>query len=325
MGGGDPLFLWLIVLAADGLFAALPGLRAVLAAPLALIDRLIGWFDARLNREKRSSASRTLRGALVVLVLALAAWVAGVVLAGLARGLPGGWLIEAVVLVCLIYQRRLIAQARQVAESLAAGDLSAARNALAPMAGFETGTEDEFAIARGTVEAAATRFNDGVVAAAFWYFLLGLPGLCAWRTINVAAARIGRATPRLAAFGQFAARLNDVLGFVPGIISGAVLSLASVFVPSASPARAFAGWFGALHPRHVLGNRVCRGPMAGALGLTLSAPRPRLDGTADEGWVGDGRARVTTRDVGRALFLLVVACLIAAALIAGLVMARVLA
>ena len=42
MSGGDPLFLWLLVLAADGLFAGLPGLRTVLAAPLALVARLAG-------------------------------------------------------------------------------------------------------------------------------------------------------------------------------------------------------------------------------------------------------------------------------------------
>ncbi len=73
----------------DGLFAGLPGLWSILEMSLAMVANLAGWFEDKLNREKRSVSSRTLRGALVVSVLLLGAWLAGALLAGLARELPG--------------------------------------------------------------------------------------------------------------------------------------------------------------------------------------------------------------------------------------------
>ncbi len=303
----DPLFLWLLVLAADALFAGLPGIRRVLAAPLAGVGRLTIWFDRRLNRERRSAVNRMIRGAIVVSALLAFAWTVGAAVQALARALPTGWLIEAAAVLSLIFQRRLVDAIRAVMGALGKGDLSAARNALALLAGQDTRALDEVAVARGAVESAATRFSDGVVGAAFWYLLLGLPGLCIFRTANVIAARIGHPTPRHAAFGATAARIDDVLALLPAAIAGGVLVLASLFVPAASPPRAAAGWIGDLGPRALSGGGRGRGAIAGALGL---AP-------GDNG-AGSGRTRATARDVGRAMLIVVVACLMAATAVAAL-------
>ena len=139
----------------------------------------------------------------------------GAAVQALARAVPAGWLIEAAAVLSLIFQRRLVDAIRAVMGALGKGDLSAARNALAALAGHDTRGLDEVAVARGAVESAATRFSDGVVGAAFWYLLLGLPGLCIFRTANVIAARIGHPTPRHAAFGATAARIDDVLALLP--------------------------------------------------------------------------------------------------------------
>ncbi len=58
--------------------------------------------------------------------------------------------------------------------------------------------------------------------------------------------------------------------------------------------------------------------MAGALGLALGGPR-RYGGTvADEPWLGDGRARLDTADIRRALLVFTVACgLLVLAVLAG--------
>lgn len=307
MAAADPLFLWLLVLAADALFAGLPGIRRVLAAPLAGVGRLTMWLDRRLNRETRSAVNRMMRGAIVVSALLALAWAVGAAVQALARALPAGWLIEAAAVLSLVFQRRLVDGIRAAMGALAKGDLSAARNALALLTGHDTRALDEVAVARFTVESAATRFSDGVVGAAFWYLLLGLPGLCIFRTANVIAARIGHPTPRHAAFGATAARIDGVFALLPGALSGGVLVLASLFVPAASPRGAASGWIGDLGPGALSGGGRGRGAIAGALGLE----------TGDAG-AGPGGAGATARDVGRAMLIVVVACLLAATAIAAL-------
>lgn len=318
----DPLILWLIVIVADALFAGLPGLRTALALPLRFVDRTTLWLDRKLNREQRSTANRLYRGALLVCVLALAAYGAGWVVAGAARALPYGWPLEAFAIACLILQRRLIDPVRKIAGCLAAHDLDAARAALSRIVAYDSAGLDEHTVARGAVEAGAAKLCDGVVAAAFWYLLLGLPGLCAWRTVNVIADRIGHPSPRFAVFGLTAARLDEVLGLLPALITGLVLVIAAVFAPSASPAKAFRVWLRTLRQGRVLDSGRAQGAVAGALGLTLAGPR-RLDGRViGTTWVGDGRARVRASDVVRAVILFTVACMIAAAFLAAMVLAR---
>ena len=76
-------------------------------------------------------------------------------------------------------------------------------------------------VARAAIESLAENFSDGVVAPAFWYLLLGLPGLFAYKMANTLDSMIGHRTPRYRAFGWAAARLDDLLNLVPARLSGA--------------------------------------------------------------------------------------------------------
>ena len=64
-------------------------------------------------------------------------------------------------------------------------------------------------------------------------------------------------------------------------------------------------------------------PMAGALGLALSGPRKYVDHVVNDPWIGKGRARVTTADIHRALYLYIVANLINLTLVVALLMVRI--
>lgn len=321
-GSAAPLVLWLIVVAADAIFAGLPGLRMALALPLGAVAGLGRWFDARLNRARRSEANRRIRGAIVAVFVALLAWFAGAALADLAQGLRHGWLIEAAVLLCLIGQRRVIDDARRVAAALDAGDLDAARAALRPLIRFDTATLDGHGVARAAVEACASRLAEGVVGVAFWYALLGLPGVCAVRAVNILAQTIGRPSPRQAAFGFAARRLDDALTLIPAVIAGALYVIAAAFAPSANPVGALTTWLADMAARAASAAGRAEGAFAGALGLSLGGPRPYDDQLVPGGWVGDGRARALPADIRRAVLLATVATLIFAALFAAVVASR---
>lgn len=311
------LALWLVVLAADALFGGLPGLRRALEAPLDAVAALGGWFERRLNRARRSDANRTVRGAVVVTVVVALAWAAGAGVRALSGALPDGGAVEGIAVACMLGQRRLVDRVRAVAAALAAGELEPARAALRGQLPYSAATLDAHAAARGGAEAAAARFSDGVVGAAFWYLLAGLPGLFAYRAVGVLARRIGRPGESRAAFGLAAVRLDGALTLVPGLIAGLLIVLAAPFVPGARPIAALRLWLRDAGARLADGAGRAEGAMAGALDVALGGPRPSPDGPVPGGWIGDGRARADAADVRRAAGLLIVACLIAAAAVAA--------
>jgi adenosylcobinamide-phosphate synthase len=72
------------------------------------------------------------------------------------------------------------------------------------------------------VEMTAESFNDAIVAPLFYGLLLGVPGAIAYRVANTFDSRIGY-HGQYEYLGKFAARLDDVLNFIPARISGLVL------------------------------------------------------------------------------------------------------
>jgi adenosylcobinamide-phosphate synthase len=66
-----------------------------------------------------------------------------------------------------------------------------------------------------TVESVLENGNDGVFGALFWFFIAGGTGALLFRLANTMDAMWGYKTPRLYYFGWAAARLDDVLDYIP--------------------------------------------------------------------------------------------------------------
>ncbi len=115
-----------------------------------------------------------------------------------------------------------------------------------------------------------------------------------FRTINAMALGLG---DRSGPFGLTAARLDGVFNILLAPFCGLILSLSAAFAPAASPLHGFNTMRAALQGRGV--GRRGYGWRAGA---GLAGPR-RNGGAADENaWIGEGRARATPSDIGRAIF-----------------------
>ena len=219
---------------------------------------------------------------------------------------PAGFALVALAASSLIAQRSLDAHVLAVAEALAAG-LDAGRVAAANIVGRDVASLDEAGVVRAAIESLAENFSDGIVAPVFWLAIGGLPGGVCYKAINTADSMIGHRTPRHAAFGFAAAKLDDVVNFVPARLSVLWISIAALFVPGTSIAEALravrrdarghpspnAGWPEAA--------------FAGALGLRLGGPRAYAGTTVDDAWIGSGKAPCT-QDIRRALVLYRSAC-----------------
>ncbi len=308
------LFAALVI---DAVFGEFGPLFRVIPHPVALIGGLVGWLDRRLNRERRSAAARRARGAFVVVLMVGLAAAIGWGLSDVARMFSHGWVLELTAVTLLVAQRSLFDHVRNVARALDRDGLAAARVAVARIVGRDPKGLDTHGVARASIESLAENFADGVVAPVFWYLLLGLPGLLVYKTVNTMDSMIGYRTPRHAAFGMVAARLDDVLNYVPARIAAVMIVVASLFVPRGRPVSALrvmardggkhrspnAGWPEAA--------------MAGGIGVALAGPRSYGGAVEDEPWVGgEFSAQVGSGDIRRALYLFVVACLFEAAIVA---------
>lgn len=273
---GDPHWLW-----------------SRLPHPAVLFGRLVAALDRLLNRQDRSAGERRLAGALAVAFVLMLAIAAGMALAGLIRALTDyplvGFLAEAVLASIFLAHKSLLDHVGAVAVALRSGGVPAGREAVARIVGRDVSDLDEPAIARAGIESLAENFADGVVAPAFWYVIAGLPGLIAYKAVNTADSMIGHRTPRHEAFGWAAARLDDLLNWLPARLAAGLIIAAAAFAGNGRRALK-----AALDdaPKHASPNAGWpEAASAGALGLALGGPR-RYDGQDVDGvWLNRSGSR----------------------------------
>lgn len=284
--------------------------------PVVVLGRIIGRLDRTLNDDRLPEISRRRRGVIAVAALVLGALIAGSLVQGLLELLPFGWLLTAAVASVLIAQRSLYEHVLAVQKPLAAGDLSGARRAVSMIVGRDPARLDAPGVARAAIESTAENASDGVVAPAFWFAVLGLPGLLAYKAINTADSMIGHRSSRHEAFGWAAARLDDLVNIVPARLSGALFALAAPVV---------GGRIGTAFSIMRRDARRHRSPnagwpeaaTAGALSIALAGPRTYASGTVDDPYLNaGGRRDPSAHDIARALRLFVTICALQAALYA---------
>ena len=295
------------------------GWPAVLLArvghPVTWLGALIAAGDRRFNRP--GTAGRAQGAAVALGIIALAAGAGWAVQAALLT-LSVGWLGTALVAVAawpLVAARSLHDHVAAVARPLAAGDIGAARAAVAMIVGRDPQALDPAGIARAATESLAENASDGVIAPLVWGLALGLPGIAAYKAINTLDSMIGHRTPRHEAFGWAAARIDDAANLIPARLTGGLFALAS--------GRPRAAWACMMRdaPRHRSPNAGWpEAAMAGALNVRLSGPRVYGDRISAEPWINAAARDPEAADLGRALAVYRRAMALAALLLAGLVL-----
>ena len=206
----------LLALLLDALFGEPKWLWSRLPHPAVLMGRIVGWMDRRFN----TGTQKKRNGILTLIALCTGAAVIGV----LVSNLPDYGIIQTVIAAILLAQKSLTQHVAAVANALrlSTGD---GRLAVAKIVGRDTRNMDNSAIARGAIESAAENLSDGVVAPAFWFLLLGLPGLLVYKITNTADSMIGYLTPRHRDFGWAAARFDDLINWIPARITALLIAL----------------------------------------------------------------------------------------------------
>jgi adenosylcobinamide-phosphate synthase len=193
--------------------------------PIRLYGLLISTGERWLNK----GGFRFLKGAILSIALVLVVFIIlFAFLQFLLRDYPLlYYIISSVLLFYALANKSLIQEGRAVFDALQHGGLEAGRKRLSWIVGRETKNLSEPQIRTAVFETMSENLSDGVVAPLFYYALLGVPGALAYKMVNTLDSMIGYKSEKYYLFGKFAARLDDVLNFIPARITALLMTLVS--------------------------------------------------------------------------------------------------
>jgi adenosylcobinamide-phosphate synthase len=187
--------------------------------------------------------------------------------------------ISAYVLKTTFSLRGLWAAVQKVKKCLERDDIADARLEINVLVSRDTQDLSREQLISASIESCAENLCDSFVAPLLYYAIFGLPGAIVYRVINTFDAMIGF-HGRWEFTGKFAARLDDVVNYIPARISSFLIVLASLYT-----GRAGDGWQALLkeHSKTESPNAGwTMGAMAGTLGIELEKAGAYKLGAATE-------------------------------------------
>ena len=196
--------------------------------PVVMFGRAISGLERIGNQRTRTGHMRRNFGVCAIIILVAGAGGVGTLISIIGDiwfGVSDA--ITLIVLTILLAGRSLDDHIRAVASDLET-DLEDARKSVGMIVGRNTAQMDQADIARAAIETGAENLSDGVIAPAFWFLIFGLPGVMIYKMVNTADSMIGYKNARYLAFGWGAARLDDVLNYVPSRLTALLICAGSL-------------------------------------------------------------------------------------------------
>ncbi len=190
--------------------------------PLVGFGNYASWLERHLNDSSHAGPMQRAAGVM--------AWLASIMLCLLPAFLL--WQFEdfrpwlgVLVLYFALGMQSLNDHASRIQAALAAGNLSLARLKVGDIVSRDTAAMQPEDVTRATVESVLENGNDAVFAALFWFAVAGAPGVLLYRLSNTLDAMWGYRTPRFYYFGWAAARIDDVLNYIPARLTALTYAL----------------------------------------------------------------------------------------------------
>lgn len=278
--------------------------------PVRLIGSLISFCDKRLNcdagyniSEKKLNLIKYKRGMLLAFTVIFATFAISVIIivAAYSINLYAGIIAEAVMTWQILATKCLRVESMRVYDALRTDGVDAGRRAVSMIVGRDTSVLDAAGVTRAAVETIAENTSDGVIAPML-YTAIGGPVLgFVYKAVNTMDSMLGYKNDKYMYFGRFAARLDDVVNFIPARIS-AYLMIAAAFIGG----RQFDGKnayrifkrdrFNHASPNSAQTESVC----AGALRVQLAGDAVYFGKLVKKKYIGDGLREIEYEDIKRA-------------------------
>lgn len=265
---------------------------AWLPHPVVGFGKLIAWGEKSMN----VGSARVLKGGLVSAVL-----IAGVYLFTCfflrvteEYSIVLTALIKTLLIFCCLAGTTLIREVRMVFEAVDRS-LDEGRRQVGRIVGRDTSALSAQEVRTAALETLAENLSDGVIAPLFWYAVLGVPGMMAYKMVNTLDSMIGYRNERYRQFGCIAARIDDVANYIPARLT----ALLMIIVSGRLSLFRFVGKYGSRHASPNSGYP--EAALAGILNCRFGGPHYYFGEEVWKPFIGDNERVLTTADMRKAV------------------------
>ena len=194
--------------------------------PIRLIGRLIAGLEKAVRRRFKNLRLGGALLALTVIAVSTALPLA-LLLVCYRVNIVLGAVAESVLCCYMLAARCLCRESMKVCRAAESGDIEEARRAVSMIVGRDTAVLDRDGIIRAAVETVAENTSDGVTAPLFYMGLGGAVGAFFYKSVNTMDSMIGYKNEKYADIGWFAAKLDDVLNYIPSRLTALLMAAAA--------------------------------------------------------------------------------------------------
>jgi adenosylcobinamide-phosphate synthase len=239
--------------------------------PVRFYGRCITLADKNLHQGNESPSYQLVTGGLLAVGLPLTVvFMTAAFLKNAKRRQPFlGHGFELLLAASCLATRNLLDEANSVVTALEQRNLLEARIRLARIVGRDTYMLDASEISRALIETLAESLSDGIIAPLIYLTIGGVPASLAYKAINTMDSMIGHKDHRYWYFGKAAARLDDLVNYVPSRISALLLCAVAPAIPVGNFRQAWRTWLSDGHKHQSPNSGQPESAMAGALCVRL--------------------------------------------------------
>jgi adenosylcobinamide-phosphate synthase len=271
--------------------------------------RLIGNFIAKLEKillgkiKERNEKKELQRGLMLVIIVLLSTVIITTIILILAYkiNIYFGTIVEAIMTYQILATKCLKVESMKVYNSLKNQTLEEARKAVSMIVGRDTQCLDEIGVAKAAIETVAENTSDGVIAPMI-YTALGGPILgFLYKAVNTMDSMIGYKNDKYIYFGRAAARLDDIVNFIPSRISAYIMIIASFLAGKSFSGKGAYTIYKRDNRKHASPNSAqTESVCAGALGIQLAGDASYFGKIVHKPFIGDSLRKVEYEDIRRA-------------------------
>ena len=284
----DSCIVAIVSLLVGWLLDLLFGDPARLPHPVVWFGKAIAFFEHRLNK----GSHRKLKGALTAVFLIAATYAVGVILNSQFPIL--NFLVVFYCLAGTTFIREVREVFRAVDRSLEEG-----RKQVARIVGRDTSELSAQEVRTAALETLAENLSDGVIAPLFWFAILGVPGMLAYKMVNTLDSMIGYKTERYRDFGCWAAHIDDIANYIPARLTALLMVLPYAIVKGQWSLVTFVRRNGRNHASPNSGYP--EAALVGILNCRFGGPHYYFGQLFPKPYIGENERPLTTEDMKKAV------------------------
>lgn len=291
--------------------------------PIRWIGSFISILEKLCRKIAKSNTMLMILGAILVFIVVFVSGGITLLVLKLASFNKYAYLIvSSVICYYMLAGKSLKTESMKVYKAFENKDTEGARKAVSMIVGRDTQSLTKEGIIKAAVETVAENSSDGVVAPLIYMLIFGPVGVVVYKAINTMDSMIGYVEEKYFYIGKFAAKLDDVLNYIPARISG-ILVIISAFILRYDYKNAFR-IFKRDRRKHASPNSAqTESAMAGALGVQLAGDATYFGVVHKKPYIGDKKREIENEDIKRAndiMYTMTIICLVVGLVIRSVVM-----